>query len=86
MLRPLLLPALLRRSVHATRHSLATEHLRAGTPVVVVQRLMRHSSIRVTVDTYGHIGETDMRRSVDLFDGHLDASAIRERSAKVVGK
>jgi integrase/recombinase XerD len=36
---------------HWRRHSYATRLLRAGTPVVVVSRLLGHASIATTMDT-----------------------------------
>jgi len=38
---------------HSLRHTFATQHLQNGTSVYYVQRQLRHSSIQITVDTYG---------------------------------
>jgi integrase/recombinase XerD len=51
-------------SVHMFRHSYATALLRRGVSPEVVQRLMGHSSISVTVDTYSHLGIEDARREL----------------------
>lgn len=39
---------------HCLRHTFAAMHLQAGRSIYYVQRMLRHKSIRVTVDIYGH--------------------------------
>jgi integrase/recombinase XerD len=51
-------------SVHMFRHSYATALLRAGVRLEIAQRLLGHSSISVTTDTYGHLGVEDARRAL----------------------
>lgn len=43
---------------HELRHSAATLMLAAGVPIEVVSNVLGHSSIRMTADTYGHLGAT----------------------------
>lgn len=38
---------------HCLRHTFAALHLQRGASVYYVQRMLRHSSIQITVDTYG---------------------------------
>ena len=38
---------------HDVRHTTATLLLKAGVPIQHVQRILRHSNVRTTVDTYG---------------------------------
>lgn len=38
---------------HCLRHTFAAMHLQRGASVYYVQRMLRHSSIQITVDTYG---------------------------------
>lgn len=40
---------------HALRHTFATRHARNGTPPQVLQRLMRHSSIDLTMKCYADL-------------------------------
>jgi len=47
------------------RHSTATLLLRAGVPAAVVQAHLRHSDVRLTVGTYGHLDLDDMRASLE---------------------
>ena len=49
---------------HQFRHSYATELLRRGVAVEVVQQLLGHASISTTIDTYGHLGIEDARRAL----------------------
>ncbi len=50
---------------HDLRHLYATEMLRCGVDVHRVQRLMRHSDVRVTTGTYAHLLVEDLRAAVD---------------------
>lgn len=49
---------------HTLRHSYATELLRRGVPVEVVQRLLGHASMATTSDTYAHLKIEDTRRAL----------------------
>jgi integrase len=40
---------------HDLRHVAATTLLQAGVPMPVVSKILGHSSIQITVDTYGHV-------------------------------
>jgi integrase len=51
--------------LHTLRHSAATAMLNAGVPMHVVSRILGHSSISITVDTYGHITEDSQRDAMD---------------------
>lgn len=50
---------------HDFRHTTATLLLKSGVPIQHVQRIMRHSSITTTVNTYGHLVTEDLRSAVD---------------------
>lgn len=39
---------------HSLRHTFASMHLQRGASIYWVQRMLRHASIQITVDTYGH--------------------------------
>jgi len=55
----------LKMRFHDLRHTFATELLRQGVDVHRVQRLMRHSDVRVTTGTYSHLLVEDLRPAVD---------------------
>ncbi len=51
-------------TLHGFRHGYATNLLRRGVTVEVVQHLLGHASISTTVDTYSHLGVEDARRAL----------------------
>ena len=50
---------------HGLRHTTATLLLRAGVPIQHVQRILRHTDIKLTVDTYGHLVVEDLSEALD---------------------
>lgn len=56
---------------HELRHTFATDLLRRGVPVEVVQKLLGHASISTTIDTYSHLDIEDARRAL-VAAGALD--------------
>lgn len=44
------------RNVHSFRHTFATNLIEAGVDVKIVSQLLGHSSVKITYDTYVHIG------------------------------
>jgi site-specific recombinase XerD len=54
----------IRFTPHQFRHSYATDLLRRGVAVEVVQRLLGHAGISTTVHTYSHITIEDARRAL----------------------
>jgi site-specific recombinase XerD len=49
---------------HRWRHSYATEMLRAGADLHVVQRLLGHTNLETTT-VYLHLADQDLRRAID---------------------
>jgi integrase len=53
---PALTHAGLRRfTIHQLRHTYATLLIKAGVPLPYISKQLGHSSIKITVDTYGHL-------------------------------
>ena len=50
--------------VHCLRHTFATLLARNGVSPSVAQKLMRHSDIRLTMNTYTHLGLADTANAV----------------------
>lgn len=50
---------------HDLRHTCGTNLIKAGVPLSHVRRILRHSSIRVTDDIYGHLGVEDLREAIE---------------------
>lgn len=44
---------------HDLRHTWASWHIQAGTPLPIIQRQLGHESIQTTVDVYGHLARAD---------------------------
>lgn len=44
---------------HSLRHSFATELLRLGTPIEVISKMLGHTNIQLTYDTYSHLIPND---------------------------
>jgi hypothetical protein len=51
--------------------------LAAGVPMAIVSKMLRHSSIGITVDTYGHLSEETARTASDAIGALLDAAFER---------
>jgi integrase len=56
---------------HGLRHTAASLYISAGTPPKVVQRILGHASISITLDLYGHLYPDEM----DTWAAHLDGVA-----------
>lgn len=52
---------------HQLRHFYATEMLRNGAKLEVVERILGHSSIGVTADIYRHVLTGEMHEAVERF-------------------
>jgi hypothetical protein len=58
--------------LHDLRHGAASLLLAAGVPMAIVSKLLRHSSIGITVDTYGHLSEDTARTASDAMAAALE--------------
>lgn len=76
---PRLLPAAGLRYVspHGLRHTYATQLLQAGTPIAYVKDQLRHASIAITVDIYGHAIPSANRAAVERLAGATGAPSNR---------
>jgi integrase len=61
---------------HDLRHTAATLHLKAGTHPKVVQEMLGHSTISMTVDTYSHVLPGLQARAVADLEARLFGSAV----------
>lgn len=57
-----------RRILHSLRHSFASLLIQNGESLAYVRDQLGHSSIQITVDTYGHLVPGGNRRAVNLLD------------------
>lgn len=66
---------------HELRHSAGSIMLASGTPIEVVSKILGHSSIRVTVDIYGHLLKPQQNAAAKAMEAVLWGSDEQERSA-----
>jgi integrase len=62
---------------HSLRHQCATILAAAGAPAKAIQSHMRHGSIKLTLDTYGHLFDADRRRTADVLGNVVQRLAQR---------
>jgi len=53
-------------SFHSLRHTFATLLARNGVSAKVGQELLRHSDVRLTLQTYAHCGNEEKRRAIEM--------------------
>lgn len=59
-------------SMHTLRHTYATRAIERGVPPKVLQRLLGHSSIKTTMDTYVHVTDDSLLKAVQQFEANND--------------
>jgi integrase len=64
-----------RRKFHALRHTFAALSIAAGVDIYTVSRLIGHSSINMTADTYGHLYDAGRGQAADALDRLLTFGA-----------
>ncbi len=72
--RALNLAGIRRIRFHDLRHTFASLLLQQGESLVYVKDQLGHSSIRITVDTYGHLVPGSNRQAVDRLDDDIEDS------------
>jgi integrase len=65
-------------SAHSFRHTFASQLLQLGESPAYVQRQLGHSSIKMTVDTYGKWLPAGNKVAVDRLDQDARVAAIQE--------
>ena len=69
--------------VHALRHTFGTLLARAGVPLQLAQRAMRHSSPTLTANVYTHLGLVDVAGAVDRLPRITAAMEARQAANSV---
>jgi len=64
---------LAKRGPHVLRHIFATLLLEANVPHHVVSRILGHSSIRITVDIYGHLSDEGQEAAMNQFSKLIES-------------
>lgn len=73
----------LRIRFHDLRHTCATNLMKAGVPLAHVSRVLRHSSIRITADTYGHLEVEDLRQAIERAAASNESQRVRGIHAQI---
>jgi integrase len=68
---------------HSLRHSAASMLMLQGVSPRVVQELLGHSDVRLTLQTYSHVLPTLQRQAADALDGLLTGRAKTKRAAAI---
>ena len=53
------------KKFHSLRHTYATKQFENGIPALTVSKLLGHSSIEITLNTYTHVSEENKSKSID---------------------
>ncbi len=67
-------------SFHSLRHLQATELLKAGVNIKVIQTRLGHASAKITLDTYSHVMPGMDKEAVEVLDKSF---AYQKQYAKV---
>lgn len=70
---------------HDLRHSAASVLLESGVPIEVVSRFLGHATIRVTMDTYGHLTERVLRGASEGMERALSKPSAARSAARGEG-
>jgi integrase len=68
---------------HECRHTFATLMVAAGVDAKALPTFMGHSSVRVTLDRYGHLFPGSEQEAADLLDACVADAAARARAAEI---
>jgi integrase len=87
VLYPALVKCGLRRiRIHDLRHSYATMLIEDNVSLAFVSNQLGHHSIKITVDTYGHIDPRLNQEAIDRLDAELAAKSASDGLRKTVNK
>lgn len=68
--------------VHDLRHLAASLMIAAGVPLTIVSKTLRHSTTRITADTYTHLTDDVSRQAVDAAAASLEAAEAEMRAVR----
>ncbi|WP_257033152.1 MULTISPECIES: tyrosine-type recombinase/integrase [unclassified Streptomyces] len=74
------------RRTHDLRHTAASIMIAADIPVAVVSKTMRHSTLAITINLYGHLLKDSAGEAVKALSAaldHADAQAARQTDPAV---
>ncbi len=69
--------------LHDTRHTFSTLFLEKGGNIKVLQQILGHSSITMTIDTYSHVNEEMLNNATNIMESMYNKDSKNDKNKKL---